>query len=115
MLHNPNPQVFFIGFGESSLDFELLIWTSDPSRQAPLKRDLYFRIEELFQEQQIDIPFPQRDVNIKAEDLPIKLPPQLEGHLLYLLKGLVAQQYNGNSKSNNKPKDNTPSNRSIQK
>ncbi|MEL6494288.1 MAG: mechanosensitive ion channel domain-containing protein [Cyanobacteria bacterium J06623_7] len=95
VLRNPTPQVLFTGFGDSSLDFELLIWTADPSRQAPLKSDLCFRIDELFHEQQIDIPFPQRDINLKAEDLPLKLSPQLEGHLLYLLKGLVAQQYNG--------------------
>ena len=108
VLRNPTPQVFFTGFGDSSLDFELLIWTSDPSRQAPLKSDLCFRIEELFREQEIDIPFPQRDVNIKAEDLPIKLSPQLEGHLLYLLKGLVSQQYNGKA---NQPKGSNPSTR----
>jgi potassium-dependent mechanosensitive channel len=95
VLHHPAPQVFFTGFGESSLDFELLIWTSDPSRQAPLMSDLCFRIEEIFQEQQIEIPFPQRDINLKGGEMPIKLPPQLEGHLLYLLKGLIAQQYNG--------------------
>ena len=97
VLRNPPSQVFFTGFGDSSLDFELLIWTSDPSRQAPLKSDLYFRIEEIFREQQIDIPFPQRDVNLESEGLPIKLAPQLEGHLLYLLKGLVSQQYTNNT------------------
>lgn len=97
VLRNPSPQVFFIGFGDSSLDFELLIWTSDPSRQAPLKSDLCFRIEEIFKEQQIDIPFPQRDVNLKAGDMPIKLPPQLEGHLLYLLKAVISQQYSNNN------------------
>lgn len=102
VLRNPAPQVFFTEFGDSSLNFELLIWTSDPSRQAPLKSDLYFRIEEIFKEQQIFVPFPQRDVNLKAEDLPIKLPPQLEGHLLYLLKGLISKQYNSNeAKSKN--------------
>ncbi|MCC0177320.1 mechanosensitive ion channel [Waterburya agarophytonicola K14] len=96
VLRNPPPQVFFTAFGDSSLDFELLVWTSDPSRQAPLKSDLCFRIEEIFREQQIDIPFPQRDINIAPEGLPIKLPPQLEGHLLYLLKALVSQQYSNN-------------------
>lgn len=101
VLRNPSPQVFFIAFGDSSLDFELLIWTSDPSRQAPVKSDLYFRIAEIFAEQQIDIPFPQRDVNLKTEDMSIKLPSQLEGHLLYLLKGLISQQYNGNNNKNN--------------
>ncbi len=102
VLRNPPPQVFFTGFGDSSLDFELLIWTSDPSRQAPLKSDLCFRIEEIFREQQIDIPFPQRDINLESEGLPIKLAPQLEGHLLYLLKGLVSQQYGNNTNVYNK-------------
>ena len=100
VLRNPSPQVFFTEFGDSSLNFELLIWTSDPSRQAPLKSDLCFRIEEIFREQQIDIPFPQRDINISPEGLPIRLPPQLEGHLLYLLKGLVSQQYSNSNKMN---------------
>ncbi|MEM8722508.1 MAG: mechanosensitive ion channel domain-containing protein [Cyanobacteria bacterium P01_G01_bin.39] len=97
VLRNPVPQVFFTEFGDSSLNFELLIWTSDPSRQAPLKSDLCFRIDELFNEQQIVIPFPQRDINIKAQDIPIKLPPQLEGHLMYLLKSLVSQQHQNNN------------------
>ncbi len=97
VLRNPSPQVFFTEFGDSSLNFELLIWTSDPSRQAPLKSDLCFRIEEIFKEQQIEIPFPQRDVNLNSEGIPIKLPPQLEGHLLYLLKGLISSQYANNN------------------
>ena len=102
VLRNPPSQVFFTEFGDSSLNFELLVWTSDPSRQAPLKSDLYFRIEEIFREQQIFVPFPQRDVNLKTEDIPIKLPPQLEGHLIYLLKGLISKQYNANeAKSKN--------------
>ena len=96
VLQNPPPQVFFTEFGDSSLNFDLLVWTSDPSRQAPIKSDLCFRIEEIFREQQIDIPFPQRDINISPEGLPIRLSPQLEGHILYLLKSLVSQQYSTN-------------------
>ncbi|MGF1589599.1 MAG: mechanosensitive ion channel family protein [Pleurocapsa sp.] len=101
VLRNPSPQVFFTEFGDSSLNFELLIWTSDPSRQAPLKSDLCFRIEEIFREQQIEIPFPQRDVNFNSEGLPIKLPPQLEGHLVYWLKGLISSQYPSNNNVRN--------------
>lgn len=100
VLRNPSPQVFFTEFADSSLNFELLVWTSDPSRQAPIKSDLCFRIEEIFREQQIEIPFPQRDVKLTTENLPIKLAPQLEGHLLYLLKGLIAQQYTNNTTGN---------------
>ena len=93
VLRNPPPQVFFTEFGDSALNFELLVWTSDPSRQAPLKSDLCFRIAEIFKEQKIDIPFPQRDINIATGDLPLKLPQQIESHLLYLLKGLISKQY----------------------
>ncbi len=103
VLRNPPPQVFFTEFGDSSLNFELLIWTSEPSRQAPIKSELYFRIEEIFREQQIDIPFPQRDINIAPEGVPIRLSQQLEGHLLYLLKGLVSQQYPPNPGNGNDP------------
>ena len=99
VLRNPRPQIFFTEFGDSSLEFELLVWLSDPSRQAPIKSDLYFRIEEIFKEQQIEIPFPQRDLNLRTGELPVKLPPQLEGHLLYLLKGLIANQYTNGKKS----------------
>ncbi len=93
VLRNPSPQVFFTEFADSSLNFELLVWTSDPSRQAPLKSDLYFRIKELFEEQQIDIPFPQRDINLKTGDLSIRLPEQLESHLLYWLRNLISQKH----------------------
>ena len=98
ILRTPQPQVFFTEFGDSSLNFELLVWVSNPSRQAPLMSDLYFRIEQIFREQDIEIPFPQRDLNLRTGELPLKLSPQIEGHLLYLLKGLIAQQYNNGKK-----------------
>ena len=108
VLRHPQAQVFFTEYGDSSLNFELLVWISEPSRQPRIKSDLYFRIEEIFREQQIDIPFPQRDVNLKAEDVPLRLSPQLEGHLLYLLKGLISKQYtnpkDANSKNTNSKK-----------
>ncbi|MDX2212079.1 MAG: mechanosensitive ion channel [Oculatellaceae cyanobacterium bins.114] len=78
VLSTPPPQVFFTGFGDSSLDFELLVWTAEPSKQVPLKSDLYFRIEALLRQHQIEVPFPQRDLYIRADRLPIEFSPQLE-------------------------------------
>lgn len=98
VLRNPKPQVFLTEFGDSSVNVELLIWIADPSRQLPIKSDLYFDIERMFREEQVEIPFPQRDLNLKTGDLPLSLPPQLEGHLLYLLKGLIANQYTNGKK-----------------
>jgi len=46
VLQNPPPQVFFTGFGDSALNFDLLVWTIHPSRQFMLKSDLCFQIFE---------------------------------------------------------------------
>jgi potassium-dependent mechanosensitive channel len=77
VLKSPPPQVFFKGFGASALDFELLIWTSVPSRQFFLKSDLNFRIFAAFQERHIDIPFPQQDIHVRS----IHVAPELTSTL----------------------------------
>ena len=64
VLGDPRPKVELRGFGESSLDFDLLVWTSEPRHQNRVKSDLYFRIEENLRAHGIEIPFPQRDVNL---------------------------------------------------
>ncbi|MGG6296850.1 mechanosensitive ion channel family protein [Leptolyngbya sp. AN02str] len=77
VLSSPRPQVFFKGFGDSSLQFELLIWTREPSKQIVISSDLYFRIESLFRANHVEIPFPQRDLNLRHQSLPISLSPEL--------------------------------------
>ncbi|MCM1983500.1 mechanosensitive ion channel family protein [Lyngbya confervoides] len=66
VLKAPLPAVVFVGFGDSSLDFELLIWIKEPSRQLFIRSDLYFRIDALFREHGIEIPFPQRDLHLRS-------------------------------------------------
>ncbi len=46
VLREPRPDVQLRGFGESSLDFELLVWTRDPRGQRRLASDLNYRIAE---------------------------------------------------------------------
>src|ERR671933_4687 len=65
VLHNPSPKVWFKSFGDSSLNFELLVWIDEPENSDPIKSSLHFRIEQEFRERGIEIPFPQRDVNIR--------------------------------------------------
>ena len=97
ILRYPQTQVFFTGFGDSSLDFELLVWTSDPSRQAIVTSDLYFRIEEILREEKIEIPFPQRDLHLRPESLSSLFSPELESNLLQLVKSLTAQKLDKNN------------------
>lgn len=64
VLSTPEPLVLFTNFGDSSLNFKL-IFTLNNSFQAGIpKSDLRFEIDKLFRENNITIPFPQRDVHI---------------------------------------------------
>lgn len=74
VLSKPPPLVFFTGFGDSSLDFEVLVWIADPPKQLVIKSDLYFAIEAALRANNIEIPFPQRDLHVRSGQLPIDLP-----------------------------------------
>jgi len=79
VLKDPKPDVVFLGFGDSSLDFELRVWTEDSLRTPQiLKSDLYFRIFQAFTENGIEIPFPQRDIHVRSVAPGAKLLAGLE-------------------------------------
>ncbi|MBK9417520.1 MAG: mechanosensitive ion channel [Flavobacteriales bacterium] len=56
--------VRLIGFGDSSLDFELLFWSRNAFRIEQTKSDIRFAILKAFREAGVTIPFPQRDVHL---------------------------------------------------
>ena len=65
----PKAKVFFDGFGDSSLDFMLGIWTSShTSKPEIIRSEIYFAVFEKFKENNIQIPYPQRDVHIKSNN-----------------------------------------------
>lgn len=67
VLKRPAPDVLFIGYGDSSIDFDLLIWTNTYiDKPIILKSQLYYEIFEKFKEHNIEIPFPQRDLHLKS-------------------------------------------------
>jgi small-conductance mechanosensitive channel len=67
VLTDPGPTVAFKRFGDSSLDFELRVWTATmPDRPTAFKSELYFAIWDKFKQHGIEIPFPQRDLHIKG-------------------------------------------------
>jgi small-conductance mechanosensitive channel len=69
----PPPQVRFRGFGESSLEFELLVWnTSLVHRKGKLKSELNYAIYAKLTEYGIEVPFPQRDLHIRSGTLELK-------------------------------------------
>lgn len=63
---DPPPFVFFEGFGESSIDFTLVIWMDEPARRRRVRSDLYYMIWDTLAKHDIEIPFPQRDLNLRG-------------------------------------------------
>lgn len=59
-----SPIVVFDDFGDSALIFELRFWSSSLWAMDIVKSDLRFSIDELFRQEGVQIPFPQRDVHL---------------------------------------------------
>ncbi len=68
VLTDPPPKVQFLSFGGYSLDFRLLVWTRHPSRHPQIRSDINYRIEKLFRERGIEIPYPTQEFLLKTPD-----------------------------------------------
>jgi len=69
ILLQPATKVQFLKFGDSSLDFRLLVWTNKPRSHAQIRSDVNYRIEKLFRESGIEIPSPQFDIRLRGGSL----------------------------------------------
>lgn len=63
----PAPELFFSGFGDSSLNFELAVWTAEmSSKPRRFRSELYYAIEKKLRANHVEIPFPQRDLHLRS-------------------------------------------------
>jgi len=60
----PAPTVVFTDFGDSALNFKIVFTLADSFKAQFPKSDIRFKIDKLFRENNITIPFPQRDIHI---------------------------------------------------
>lgn len=65
VLTNPEPLVFFTEYGDSSINFVLICHVSHPRHLFPTRSDLLFDIFKSFDKHDIEIPYPQRDLNLR--------------------------------------------------
>ncbi|WP_318727701.1 cyclic nucleotide-binding domain-containing protein [Roseofilum sp. Guam] len=65
----PPPKVIFIGFGASSLDFELWVWVSRIDLEPHITSSLNFLIEYHLRQYNITIPFPQQDLWLRNPEV----------------------------------------------
>ncbi|MES2175188.1 MAG: mechanosensitive ion channel domain-containing protein [Pseudomonadota bacterium] len=64
VLRNPQPNVWLTAFGDSRVDHEILVWISDPEGGVGnVKSDVLGRVWQLFRDNDIAIPYPQRVVH----------------------------------------------------
>jgi small-conductance mechanosensitive channel len=73
VLARPAPDVYFQNFGDSSLDFRLLVWISDSISKHRIASDLRFAIDAAFRRNGIQIPFPQRDLHLRTAEAAVIL------------------------------------------
>jgi small-conductance mechanosensitive channel len=64
VLKNPKPFVLFDDFGDSALLFSLHFFTNDSFGDPKIKSEMRYNINTKFKENNVSIPFPQRDVHL---------------------------------------------------
>ena len=65
VLNEPAPNCWMMGFGDSTLDFELRVYVAEIGQRNPVKTELQIRIAEVFREHEIEIAYPQRDLWVR--------------------------------------------------
>ena len=69
MVSAPAPAAFFVAFGDSSLNFQLRVWTDDPGWLG-LRSELNVTLQRALEAAGIEVPFPQRDVHVRSMATP---------------------------------------------
>ena len=70
VLEDPSPTGLFVGFGDSSLDFELRAWTESSDALTVVRSNLAVAVQAALDEAGIEVPFPQRDLHLKTLPAP---------------------------------------------
>lgn len=68
VLDEPPPKVYFVGFGDSSLNFNLYVHSRELSDRLPLTHAVHEEILHALRKNGIEIPFPQRDLHLRSVD-----------------------------------------------
>ena len=67
VLREPAPQAVFIGFGDSSIHFELRAWTDEFGNAIRIRTDLAAAVYDAVKAAGMSFPFPQREVRLLSD------------------------------------------------
>jgi small-conductance mechanosensitive channel len=77
VLKNPAPDVLHQGFGDSAWNMRLRVWIEHPRRHLQVRSDINCAIVRKFQRNEVEIPFPQRDLHLRSS-LPLSVTPETD-------------------------------------
>lgn len=66
VLKDPEPKVYFVGLGDSSLDFSARVFVCGLVERLTVTDEILKKVRELFKQHNIEIPYPQRDIHIRS-------------------------------------------------
>jgi potassium-dependent mechanosensitive channel len=66
VLSEPPPDIYFLGFGDSALEFSIRVHVNELGHRLPVTHELHLRLYKTLAENKIEIPFPQRDIHIRS-------------------------------------------------
>ena len=69
VLGKPEPSVLFLGFGDSSLDFEIRVFLRDFVQRFVVSHEIHMAVDEALRGVGIEIAFPQLDLHVKNPDM----------------------------------------------
>jgi small-conductance mechanosensitive channel len=65
VLPQPKPVALFLGFGDSALNFELRFWVVKENDAVAVRSDVALAVATALRNEGIEIPVPQRDLNLR--------------------------------------------------
>ncbi|MDH4267030.1 MAG: mechanosensitive ion channel [Deltaproteobacteria bacterium] len=71
VLKNPEPDVLFASFGDSSWNMQLRVWLKGPENYYQIRSEINCAIVRKFRQNGIEIPYPQRDLHVRS---PLPIP-----------------------------------------
>ena len=66
VLEDPAPAVYFLGLGDSSLNFDIRVYVKDLGDWLPVMHEFHMNVVKTLAEHGVEIPFPQRDLHIRS-------------------------------------------------
>ena len=71
VLKTPEPDIIFMGFGDSSWNMRLRVWIANPKRHPIVRSEINCAIVRKFRKNKVEIPYPQRDLHVRS---PLPVP-----------------------------------------